>query len=141
MADIQRDTKRAPIGRGRGGAGAIPILRHGTLCQLLRFQQAKERLGLVVDEYGDIPGSVTSEDILEIVGDFTTDPIPLLKFISQVVKTVNEGDVFGELALLYNCPRAASVVAKDAPGIEELNLPQLGASFLTHFLGVGFGFY
>jgi len=32
---------------------------------------------------------------------------------SKVVKTVNEGDVFGELALLYNCPRAADVVAKD----------------------------
>ena len=31
----------------------------------------------------------------------------------KVVKTVNEGDVFGELALLYNCPRAASVVAND----------------------------
>ena len=31
----------------------------------------------------------------------------------KVVKTVNEGDVFGELALLYNCPRAASVMAAD----------------------------
>lgn len=31
----------------------------------------------------------------------------------KVVKVVNEGDVFGELALLYNCPRAADVVAKD----------------------------
>merc|ERR1719230_1470289 len=31
----------------------------------------------------------------------------------KVVKVVNEGDVFGELALLYNCPRAANVVAKD----------------------------
>merc|ERR1719440_1424887 len=30
----------------------------------------------------------------------------------KIVKTVNEGDVFGELALLYNCPRAANVVAK-----------------------------
>jgi cAMP-dependent protein kinase regulator len=32
----------------------------------------------------------------------------------KVVKTCNAGDVFGELALLYNTPRAASVVAKDA---------------------------
>eukprot|EP00747_Dinoflagellata_sp_TGD_P165099 gnl/TRDRNA2_/TRDRNA2_185942_c0_seq1.p1 gnl/TRDRNA2_/TRDRNA2_185942_c0~~gnl/TRDRNA2_/TRDRNA2_185942_c0_seq1.p1 ORF type:complete len:434 (-),score=126.89 gnl/TRDRNA2_/TRDRNA2_185942_c0_seq1:83-1201(-) len=31
----------------------------------------------------------------------------------KVVKTCNAGDVFGELALLYNCPRAASVDAKD----------------------------
>jgi len=32
---------------------------------------------------------------------------------SKVVKTCNEGDVFGELALLYNCPRAAHVTAKN----------------------------
>ncbi len=45
--------------------------------QLLKFQQAKERLGLVVDEYGDIQGLVTLEDILEeIVGDFTTTQTP-----------------------------------------------------------------
>lgn len=45
--------------------------------QLLKFQHAKERLGLVVDEYGDIQGLVTLEDILEeIVGDFTTTATP-----------------------------------------------------------------
>ena len=45
--------------------------------QLLKFQRAKERLGLVVDEYGDIQGLVTLEDILEeIVGDFTTTKTP-----------------------------------------------------------------
>lgn len=43
--------------------------------QLLHFQREKRRLGLVVDEYGDVQGLVTLEDILEeIVGEFTTDP-------------------------------------------------------------------
>jgi len=43
--------------------------------QLLNFQREKRRIGLVVDEYGDIMGLITLEDLLEeIVGEFTTDP-------------------------------------------------------------------
>lgn len=43
--------------------------------QLLNFQRHKRRIGLVVNEYGDIEGLVTLEDILEeVVGDFTTNP-------------------------------------------------------------------
>jgi Mg2+/Co2+ transporter CorB len=43
--------------------------------QLTAFQRNRRRLAFVVDEYGDIQGFVTLEDILEeIVGEFTTDP-------------------------------------------------------------------
>ncbi|OHU86677.1 MULTISPECIES: HlyC/CorC family transporter [Pseudoalteromonas] len=59
--------------------------------QLLKFQQSKERIGLVVDEYGDIQGLVTLEDILEeVVGDFTTTQTPAA---SDEVDVQSDGSV------------------------------------------------
>ena len=42
--------------------------------QMVNFQRNRQRIGLVVDEYGVVLGLVTLEDMLEeIVGEFTTD--------------------------------------------------------------------
>lgn len=52
--------------------------------QLHNFQRDRRRIALVVDEYGDLRGLVTLEDILEeIVGEFTSDPSTLHKDIHR----------------------------------------------------------
>lgn len=62
-------------------ADEIYFIPQGTALslQLVNFQRNKEKSGLVIDEYGDLKGLVTIEDILEeIVGDFTTSMSPTL---------------------------------------------------------------
>jgi Mg2+/Co2+ transporter CorB len=52
--------------------------------QLLEFQERERRMGLVVDEYGDIQGLLTLDDILEeIVGEFTSEPKPRTRRITK----------------------------------------------------------
>lgn len=44
------------------------------MTQLLNFRHNKRRIAFIVNEYGDIQGLITLEDILEeVVGEFTTD--------------------------------------------------------------------
>lgn len=59
--------------------------------QLVKFQRNKEKVGIIVDEYGDIQGLVSVEDILEeIVGDFTTSMSPTL---AEEVNPQSDGSV------------------------------------------------
>jgi Mg2+/Co2+ transporter CorB len=45
----------------------------GVFTQLQYFQERKERLGIIVDEYGEVQGLVTLDDIIEeMIGEFTT---------------------------------------------------------------------
>jgi len=52
--------------------------------QLLNFQRQRRRVAFVVDEYGDVQGLVTLEDLLEeIVGEFTSDTSSLHKDVHK----------------------------------------------------------
>ncbi len=52
--------------------------------QLLQFQRQRRRMAFVVDEYGDVQGLVTLEDLLEeIVGEFTSDTSILHKDVHR----------------------------------------------------------
>jgi len=53
--------------------------------QLLEFQGRERRMGMVVDEYGDVQGLVTLDDILEeIVGEYTTEGTNRQKLIRRL---------------------------------------------------------
>ncbi len=69
--------------------------------QLGYFQRNRRRFAFVVNEYGDIEGLVTLEDILEeIVGEFTSDPA-----------TVTHKDVHGERPGVFIVNASATIRA------------------------------
>jgi len=68
--DAGKDALRAIVSEAYFVPEGVPLNT-----QLLNFQKQRHRIGLVVNEYGEIEGLITLEDILEeIVGEFTTVP-------------------------------------------------------------------
>jgi cAMP-dependent protein kinase regulator len=60
-------------------------------------------------------------DALYIIMDGSLECKKMINGENKVVKTCNVGDLFGELALLYDCPRKASVISTQAATVFELD--------------------
>ncbi|PWY56672.1 magnesium/cobalt efflux protein [Legionella qingyii] len=86
--------------------------------QILNFRKMKRRSSFVVDEYGDIQGLVTMEDILEeIVGEFTTDVAAL----SRDITPQSDGSVIVD----------ASITLRHLNRLMGWQLPMIGPKTLS----------
>jgi len=86
--------------------------------QLVNFQRERERIALVVDEYGDFLGLITLTDLLEeIVGEFTTDPA------DSIPEIVRHDDG----SLLIDC----GIAVRDLNRVLHWNLPTQGPKTLN----------
>ncbi|WP_251359341.1 HlyC/CorC family transporter [Kangiella sp. TOML190] len=86
--------------------------------QLMKFQRKRDRIGLVVDEYGDVEGLVTLDDILEeIVGDFTTE----MSAINKEVQPQLDGSILVD----------ASITIRDLNRTTKWELPTEGPKTLN----------
>jgi len=68
--------------------------------QLLNFQRHSRRIGVVVDEYGDVEGIVTLEDILEeIVGEMSNDEDELSQeILTEILESIPDANVCLEVS-------------------------------------------
>jgi len=108
--------------------------------QLLNFQQEKKRIGLVVDEYGDIQGLITIEDILEeIVGEFTSDPSHQDRFDQISIMQDGTYTVQGSISLRdlnrelsWNLPTEGPKTLNGLVLEHLQNIPETGACFIIN---------
>ncbi|AGA90691.1 putative Mg2+ and Co2+ transporter CorB [Thioflavicoccus mobilis 8321] len=86
--------------------------------QLINFQREKQRVALVVDEYGDFLGLITLTDLLEeIVGEFTTDPA------DRIPEIVHQADG----SVLIDC----GIAVRDLNRVLRWKLPTQGPKTLN----------
>lgn len=86
--------------------------------QILNFQKMKRRSCFVVNEYGDLQGLVTMEDILEeIVGEFTTN----ITTLSQEISPQLDGSFIVD----------ASITLRNLNRLTSWELPSLGPRTLS----------
>jgi cAMP-dependent protein kinase regulator len=60
-------------------------------------------------------------DVMYVIEKGAIECLKKIDGAEKVVKSCGPGDFFGELALLYNCPRAASVEAREASVLWQLD--------------------
>ncbi|WP_133130922.1 HlyC/CorC family transporter [Legionella yabuuchiae] len=86
--------------------------------QILNFRKMKRRSCFVVDEYGDLQGLATMEDILEeVVGEFTTD----IAALSKDITLQEDGSVIVD----------ASITVRNLNRLQSWNFPSLGPRTLS----------
>jgi len=102
--------------------------------QMLRFKNEKIRIGLVVDEYGDVQGLVTLDDLLqEIVGELITDENTVTKqsdgsYLVDATITVRELNRVMQWTLPTEGPKTLNGLI-----IEFMEtIPEPGASIKLH---------
>ncbi|MBN8445745.1 MAG: HlyC/CorC family transporter [Gammaproteobacteria bacterium] len=113
--------------------------------QLQKFQQSKERIGLVVDEFGDIQGLVTLEDILEeVVGEFTTD---VAEEQNEEIKAQDDGsylvdgginlrDLNRELHLNLPTDGPKTLNGLILEYLEDMPQPEISLKLLGHYIEI-----
>lgn len=99
----------------------------GLYQQLVKFQQEKRRSGYIIDEYGDIQGLITLEDILEeIVGEFTTDIAALNK---NIIKESHN-------SYIINASATIRELNKEFNWTLNIDGPKTLNGFITELLGI-----
>ena len=104
------------------------------LSQLITFKKEKKRIGCVVDEYGDIKGILTLDDILEeIVGEYSIvdDKNELIKHLSQnkleIHGSVQLRDINKKLAISLSDVSVTTINGFILESLQEI--PKAGMTF------------